>query len=111
MSKRTPPGRFSLIVPVQQVIDVMDGDTFRLLAFNVTGSVRIRVLPINTPEIKQPGFQEAKDFLKQWLLSGPFKVDTVMDDSFGRLLANVTRGDENVGELMIEKGLGVRFTK
>ena len=109
--KKPKVGRFILTVPVAQILDVTDGDTFKLISFNVAGYVRIRVLPVQAPEKGSPGFVEAKAFLAEWLHQGPFQIDTTQDDSFGRHLAVVTRGNENVGELMIEKGLGVLFKK
>jgi len=72
---------------------------------------RIRVLGVNTPERGQPGFQEASDYSEAWLMKGDVTLSGCARDSFGRVLATVTRGPESLADLLIANLLGVPFKK
>ena len=49
------------------VIHIVDGDTLDLDINNGT-MTRIRFSLVNTPELGEPGYKEAKDFVQQRLL-------------------------------------------
>lgn len=81
---------------------VVDGDTI-----DVDGVGRIRFVGVNTPERGQPGYQEAKDFVKSLCLGKTVGVD--MDnakthDKYGRVLAVVYVGDINVNRELLKNG-------
>lgn len=81
---------------------VVDGDTI-----DVEGIGRIRFVGVNTPERGQPGYEEAKDFVKSLCLSKTVNLD--IDDAkhydkYGRTLAVVYVGDINVNAELLKKG-------
>lgn len=98
----------TLIVPSRQVSRVIDGDTFILYSVGVPPEERIRVLEIDTPERGQSGFEEAKAFTASWLALGDFTMTACKRDSFGRLLATVTRNGVSLADVLFAKGYGVR---
>ena len=84
---------------VDKPLAVIDGDTFDVMAIiwiNQTIKERVRVLNIDTPEMRQEPdrARAAKDFTIAWLEQGPFQIGVCTRDSFGRILATVYRGDE-----------------
>src|SRR5213594_778399 len=84
-----------------------------LIWFHLTATERIRVLGVDTPELKggteetRAAALKAKEFTAAWLAQGPVTLATCQLDSFGRVLATVTRGDQNLATLLIQAGLGV----
>ena len=70
---------------------VIDGDTFTLYHVGTPPEERVRVLAVDTPERGQPGYTEATVFTRQWLAKGPFDLVACKRDSFGRLLADISR--------------------
>lgn len=92
-------GCLGLLITPPQVARVLDGDTFALYAVGISTEEHVRVLGIDTPELKdslvQPA-REARTFTRQWLTRGSFTVYTCRRDSFGRLLAVVSRGGDTL---------------
>jgi endonuclease YncB( thermonuclease family) len=88
-----------------------DGDTFKLFAFGVPPYEWIRVLGVDTPELRdsltKPA-REARTFTSAWVGQDTFHVRTCAKDSFGRYLAVVTRGSDTLAVDLIAQGLGVR---
>ncbi|MEV0947853.1 excalibur calcium-binding domain-containing protein [Rhodococcus sp. NPDC049939] len=90
------------VMPTGVVLDVVDGDTVRVLDA-VRGDVTVRILGIDTPEMKKPGHTmgcwgpEATDFARATLQGQPVAVigDPTQDafDRYGRTLAYVVRPD------------------
>jgi micrococcal nuclease len=84
------------------VLKVVDGDTIDIRD-DTRGRLRLRVLGIDTPETKKPGFTvgcwgpEATEFAKSTLLGQRVAVvtDPTQDrtDRYGRTLAYLVRGD------------------
>jgi micrococcal nuclease len=86
-------------------IRVIDGDTIEAvidLGFGTTRRERIRVLDVDTPELRSSDpierirGQEAKAYTEAWLASDeewPLNIHTSKGDSFGRWLAEITRQD------------------
>jgi len=79
---------------------VIDGDTF----WSKRHSNKIRILGIDCPEVGEPGYQEAKDFLYELLESSSLRIKEKGIDRYGRLLAEVFVNGENVALKMKEKG-------
>ncbi|MFY9638395.1 MAG: thermonuclease family protein [Methanobacterium sp.] len=81
---------------------VVDGDTI-----DVDGVGRIRFVGVNTPERGQPGYQEAKDFVKTLCLGKTVGLDidnAKHYDKYGRVLAVVYAGNTNVNAELLKKG-------
>jgi len=109
-------------------IATIDGDTLdaRLdVWLGLTATERIRVLGVDTPELKGKGAREtadaasaritaakaAKQFTEQWLAKGPVQIQACKRDAFGRILGRVNRGGDYLDELLIVNGLGVPYEK
>lgn len=97
------------------LIRVIDGDTVDLLVdlgFTVSMKVRVRLLHVDTPEIRTKDLEEkkrgyeAKDFVIKTFEQHNNKcvVHTVKDKrgSFGRYLATIWFGDVSLNSLLIE---------
>lgn len=89
---------------------VIDGDTFWYRG------EKVRIADINAPEVSAPGCAaeaalgaRATDRLAGLLNAGPFTLapgDPGRDrDRYGRLLREVTREGESLGEMLVEEGL------
>ncbi|MDO8869830.1 MAG: thermonuclease family protein [Methanobacteriaceae archaeon] len=81
---------------------VVDGDTIY-----VVGVGRIRFSGVNTPERGQAGYQEAKDFVKSYCLGKTVYLDiddAKNHDKYGRTLAVVYVGNQNINALLLKKG-------
>jgi micrococcal nuclease len=89
-------------------VKVIDGDTIDVtvdLGFHVFREIRIRLLGVNTPELKgetkQAG-EAARSATEAWLMNhdnlviSTWKVQKRMQDHFGRYLA-IVRGDSPKG--------------
>jgi micrococcal nuclease len=74
------------------VKNVVDGDTVDV-SFNICGIQRIRLVGIDTPEIGEEGYEEAKEF-----------VDEKQYDPYYRILAVVYVNETNVNEKMVREG-------
>lgn len=90
-----------------------DGDTFVLYSVNFTGEEIVRLNGpgggVNTPEKGMPLAVEATAFTHDWLMKGPAIMTVCERDSFGRLLTDVTRGDEDLASQLIAHGLAKKY--
>jgi endonuclease YncB( thermonuclease family) len=98
------------------VYRVIDGDTIVVLQDVPERKETVRLLYINTPERKAPGFEEAREALKYLVRSG--HVELAFDkpgiekrDGFGRLLAYVIVKETNANIEMVRQGWSRFFTK
>src|SRR6266705_6251949 len=102
----------TLTVPAAQVSRIVDGDTFILYSVGVPAEERVRILGVDTPELHDTNLVirlralEAKDSTAAWLARGSFQLNTCKRDSFGRLLAIVSRGADTLALDLIREGLG-----
>lgn len=93
---------------------VIDGDTFDATAsiwMGLAAVERVRILGVDSPEMKATTMQAAlaaKQFTEQWLALGPVQLTACKRDSFGRILATVTRGQDNLAQALIQSGNGVQ---
>jgi endonuclease YncB( thermonuclease family) len=103
---------------VAQPMRTVDGDTFyaMLLPYpKMAITERVRVLGVNTPERKAPTMVEAdraKAFTEAWLGGEAVTLGIACTgqapyDSFGRVLAVVTRDGKNLADDLIAAQLGV----
>ena len=81
---------------------VVDGDTL-----DVDGVGRIRLVGVNAPEVGEPGYQEAKNFIKKMCLGklvGLDIDDAKPYDKYGRVLAVVYVGNMNINAQLLKRG-------
>ncbi len=102
------------------IASVYDGDTFKI---NLNCSmavycekVPVRVLGVDTPEIKgktereKKLAQEAKAFTKNFLAQGPISLSNCGRDKYFRLLCDVTNGQgKNLAQELIKAKLGYSY--
>lgn len=95
---------------------VIDGDTVVVLQEVPERKETVRLLNINTPERRAPGFEEAREALKYLVRGGQVelafeKTGIEKRDGFGRLLAYVFVKGKNVNIEMVRQGWSRFFTK
>ena len=66
----------------------------------------IRLVGINAPEVGEPGYQKAKDFVNKCLgkVVGLDIDDAKHYDKYGRILAVVYVGDININSELLRRG-------
>jgi micrococcal nuclease len=82
---------------------VVDGDTI-----DVEGVGRVRFVGVNTPERGEPGYSEAKDYVKNMCLYKTVTLDVddrKNKDKYDRTLAVVYVGNLNLNQELLKKGL------
>ena len=86
-----------------KVTRVVDGDT---VAFKVhKGPVeKVRLADIDTPERDQPWRTEATAALRKWSMSKSARIEVVDTDRYGRLVATLWVGDENINRRLVKEG-------
>ena len=107
--------------------NVVDGDTFDLWidqGFHSHKLERVRLLFVDTPEMKKPTLEagrEAKAFALEWLMEAeefsgltadwPPIIETSKSDSFGRYLGDIWRVSDgsNLGSALILAGHAENF--
>jgi len=87
-----------------KVTKVVDGDTI------YSAEHKIRLSLTNTPEIGEPGFEEATEFTRFFCPVGSVMIVDQDDgqpvDDFGRMLGKVTCNGKNLNEQLLEGGFG-----
>lgn len=99
----------ALTISPAQVQRYIDGDTIVLFSVGIPPEERIRLLGVDAAEIRDTLGPAARAFTIEWLSRGPFKLETCRRDSFGRLLAVVTRGTDTLATDLIRARLGVAY--
>ena len=77
---------------------VIDGDTLRC------GRERIRVQGVDTPEKGQPGYDAAKERLRQLTEGKHLRIERVAKDKYGLTVGKVTVDGEDVGKRLKQEG-------
>ncbi len=87
---------------------IVDGDTLDV------GSTRIRLALVNSPEVGQPGYAEAKQFAAQTCPVGSLALvdedDGQTGGSYGRMVAVVYCGSVNLNAALLSSGNAVLVT-
>ena len=83
---------------------VTDGDTLRVRPVGTQDTVPLRLLDLDAPEKCQPFGPEARDALRRRLLHETVQVRTEGTDGYGRQLARVEHGGEDVGRWLVRNG-------
>lgn len=88
------------------VTKVIDGDTI-----TIEGGRRVRLLAIDTPEIDEPCYIEAKKRLEQLIFNKRVRLESdVRDtDKYGRLLRFIFLAEQNVNLTLIDEGFAVAY--
>jgi micrococcal nuclease len=91
------------------VTQVVDGDSLWLAPAAVgaaapAAAIEVRLLGIDAPEICQPHGPEARDALRDLVLGQAVGVKGVGRDTYGRLLATVTREGLDVNRRLVADG-------
>lgn len=98
-------------------IRAIDGDTFVAdidVWIGLKSRDRVRVVGINAPETKgatREAGLASWAFTTEWLALGDLTLFTCGKDSFGRILAEVTRGHTNLGNELVALGLAKKDRK
>lgn len=114
------PLRAQEAVVINEVINVYDGDTFRVnideLPPIIGENIAIRILGIDTPEIKGNCQRErqlaikARDFTRKYLNSGSvISLTDLKRDKYFRILANVYIDGKNLGDALLMQNLAVVY--
>ena len=105
---RGPHCRGSATCFTDSVTYIVDGDTLDV------GSTRIRLALVNTPEVGEPGYDEAKQFTAQ---TCPIGTHALVDEddgqtggSYGRMIALVYCQDVNLNAELLSSGHAVLVT-
>lgn len=85
------------------IVKVVDGDTVEL-----PGGEQLRLANIDTPELDEPFFEEAKQYLTDLALGKTARVEYIRErrDKYGRLLGCLFIDSVFAGEAILEQGLG-----
>ncbi len=80
----------------EKVTKIIDGDTF------LTNRRKhpVRLANVDTPEKRQPGYQDAKKALSDMILKKDVTIDTKARDKYKRSVANVKLGRRSVNKRM-----------
>lgn len=99
------------------IVEVVDGDTIRLLVPNLPSAVQyfsIRIKGVDTPELppKAKCVEEAslalqaRQFTWNFLKQGPIHIEALKPDKYGnRWLGDVFAKNENLSEALLKAGL------
>lgn len=85
------------------VVAVIDGDTIQ-----ISGGQQVRYLGIDTPELGQPFYEEAKDKNRELVLGKTIKLEVCKEkpkDNYGRLLAYVYKEKTLINAELLKKGI------
>ena len=119
VGEREGGGASSTVTSTWFVLKVIDGDTI-VARLEEPGKAKrrekIRLLRINTPEKKQPGYEEASEALKYLVRGGEIQLEfedpsTEKRGNYGRLLAYVMVDGLNANVEMVRLGWTKFWTK
>ena len=91
-----------------KVVSVKDGDTIDVSPVEGAYIQRVRLVGVNTPERDDPGYNEAKEFVKEMCLGKEvsFDVDDCKPyDEYHRILAVVYVDEINLNAELVSQGL------
>src|SRR2546428_6473780 len=107
-SGNNPQCRGTAACFTDSVMYIVDGDTLDV------GSTRIRLALVNSPEVGQPGYTEAKQFTAQTCPVGSSALvdedDGQTGGSYGRMVALVYCGGVNLNAALMSSGNAVLGT-
>lgn len=89
---------------------VVDGDTLRVV-LDSGGLATLRLLAIDAPESGQEGGAEARDFVAARVCGAAVSWRSHGQDRYGRTVASVEVGGEDLGVLLVREGLAWRVKR
>lgn len=84
---------------------IVDGDTLDV------GKTRIRLWGINTPERKEPGYEDAKEFLRKLTENATLNCAAFYYDKWKRTVASCEIDGQDIGRMMVLSGMAQDYTK
>lgn len=96
--------RFNSAKQTFKVIEVIDGDTFRIEEGKETR--RVKLIGVNTPEAGKCFSSEAKDKLTELVSGKEIRLEDQFLDPYGRIMANVFVGNKYINRAVLSAGLG-----
>jgi micrococcal nuclease len=96
-----------------EVISVYDGDTITVdvyLGFGISKRERLRLYNLDAPEVRGSERYEglkSRDALRKKILHKNIRIETLKNDKkgkYGRVIATIWLGDENINTWMIDNG-------
>lgn len=91
-----------------RVVGISDGDTLTCL-YNRT-SLKVRLMHIDAPELGQPYGNKAKQALSNLTFKKNVTLKTSSYDKYGRMLAEVYDGLQNINLKMVQQGWAWAYT-
>ena len=88
-----------IIVPGEKVIEVTDGDTFK-----INSSTSVRMYGIDAPELKYCYGSEAKEALSKKIMGKTVILKELRTDFYNRVMALVYLDGELINEYMVKNG-------
>jgi len=88
----------------ERVVSVIDGDSFK-----IGNDQTIRLLSLDAPDIKYCMGEESKDALTKKISGKTVVLKELKTDRYGRVMAMVYAGGENINEYLIKNGLAIHL--
>lgn len=86
-----------------KVVGIHDGDTLTLLTAD-RNQIKVRLAEIDTPEKAQPYGQKSRQALAAMVFGKQVTLDTQATDRYGRTVAKVTMGTQDVNRELVRQG-------
>ena len=103
LERSAAPATESEPVLVGTVENIVDGDTLDVLLDS--GTIRVRMHGIDTPERGQPFYKEAKDALTDLVSGEAVQLQPIGQPSYDRMVARVYLGDLDVNAEQVKQGM------
>lgn len=104
-------GRLAAAEPVEwRVVSVHDGDTLTAVDASNTQH-KVRLHGIDAPEVKQAFGTKSRDRLASLTLRKVVRVTVHDHDRYGRLLASVEAGGQDVNRRMVADGMAWHYSR
>lgn len=102
------------------ITNIVDGDTVDArieLGFHMRADLRLRLARVNAPEKgDEPGYSNAKNFVKAAVESAPVVIRTSKSDNWDRWIAEIEYQEAdkktyNLSDQLLQQGLAKPYTK
>lgn len=93
-----------------KISEVYDGDT--VAASCEDGKLTVRIFGIDAPELGQkPWGKHSRDLLRNLIPRSPLKLEVTDRDRYGRVVARLYQGNQDVGLELVRQGGAVVYTQ
>ena len=115
VARHAPAAKASVPPPsppafLARVVDLMDGDSFRVVCEG--GTVEVRLFDVNCPELDEPGGERAKSLTRQTTLGRSvwvFPSGKRPKDAYNRLLVRVWTSGGWLSDVLLRMGAAQRY--